>query len=77
MREVCSPLNKPKGPQAGGPGKLPTSPGAFSDPGNVKRSDRKRSDALPPRNLSDPDPHPAASRSGQPATAPIDAVLKR
>jgi hypothetical protein len=49
VRDVCSPINKPKGPQAGDAGKLPTSPGAFSDPGNVKRSDRKRSDALPRR----------------------------
>jgi hypothetical protein len=72
MREVCSPINKPKGPQAGDVGKLPTSPGAFSDPGNVKRSDRKRSDALP-RNLSDPDPFPAANRTGATINIALDA----
>jgi hypothetical protein len=67
-------LNKPKAPQVSNPGKLPTSPGAFSDPGNVKRSDnRQRSDALPPRNLSDPDPHPAASRTGGTISVAWDA----
>ena len=73
IHEVCSPMSKPKGPQASNAGKLPTSPGAFSDPGNVKRSDRKRSDALPPRNLSDPDPHPAASRTGGTISVAWDA----
>jgi hypothetical protein len=74
MKEVRSPICTPKGPQAGGPGKLPTSPGAFSDPGNVKRSDnRQRADALPPRNLSDPDPFPAASRTGATINIALDA----
>jgi hypothetical protein len=68
MKEVCSPISKSKGPTASNSGKLPASPGAFSDPGNVKRSD-----ALPPRNLSDPDPHPAASRTGATINIALDA----
>jgi hypothetical protein len=61
--EVRSPISKPKAPQAGDVDKLPTSPGAFSNPDKYAGGQR-RSDALPPRNLSDPDPHPAASRTG-------------
>jgi hypothetical protein len=65
MKEVRSPICTPKGPQASNSGKLPISPGAFSNPDNAKYAGgQKRGDALPPRNLSDPDPHPAASRTG-------------
>jgi hypothetical protein len=64
MREVCSPLNKPKGPTAKNAGKLPTSPGAFSNPDKYG-SGQKRGDALASqRNPSDPDPFQAASRTG-------------
>jgi hypothetical protein len=32
IREVCSPISKPKGPQAKNPGKLLKSPGVNSNP---------------------------------------------
>jgi hypothetical protein len=73
MKEVRSPICTPKGPQASNPGKLPTSPGAFSNPDNAKYSwGQKRGDALPPRNLSDPDPFPAANRTGATINIALD-----
>jgi hypothetical protein len=63
ITEVCSPVNSMKkgAPMPGNRG-LPTSPGAFSNPGNARRSDQKTV-SRPDRDLSDPDPFPSQSRS--------------
>jgi hypothetical protein len=69
MKEVRSPICTPKGPQAGNAGKLVKIKHAAiynSDAGPSKLSPGGR------RNLADPDPHPAASRTGGTISATWD-----
>jgi hypothetical protein len=65
MKDVCSPINKPRDGQAGDPGKLVKVKhtavyGSRNDAGASKPSPPPRTLA----QLADPDPHPAASRTG-------------
>ena len=71
MKDVCSPMNKPKGPTAGSPGKLvkvkhapvygpPATGGRDAPRASLTADVTVRTGG---RNLSDPDPFPPPDRA--------------